>query len=126
MTQFARILAVMMLIAAIAATGYAQGGAMGPDQMKMMGDHMRMMTDQMKAGKMTPDQMKMMGEHMQMMADRMKGGQMTPDEMKTMREHMQMMQEHMKGKKSRTGTSAGEWRRTGSCRRRWGPRRVAC
>ncbi len=42
--------------------------------------------------------MKMMAEHMQMMTDRMKDGQMTPDQMKTMNEHMKMMDEHMKGK----------------------------
>jgi len=61
----------------LATTGYAQTGAMTPEQMKTM-------SDQMKGGKMTADQMKMMGEHMQMMADRMKEGRMTPDQMKKM------------------------------------------
>jgi hypothetical protein len=56
MTRFARILAVMMLVAAMATTGHAQSGAMSPDQMKMMSDPM-----------------KMMGEHMQMMREPMKG-----------------------------------------------------
>ena len=99
MRQFARIISVTMLVTAIGTTGYAQSGAMNPDQMRMMGDHMRMMSDQMKGGKMSPERMKMMSEHMQMMADRMKNGQMTADEMKVMREHMGMMREQMKGKK---------------------------
>jgi hypothetical protein len=89
MMQLARIAATIILVGAIATTGYSQPGAMTPEQMKTMGD-------QMRSGKMTQDQMKMMGEHMQMMADRMKSGQMTADEMKMMNEHMKMMREQMK------------------------------
>lgn len=89
MRRLGRIIAMLILMAAMATAGPAQTGAITPDQMRMMGD-------QMKGGKMTPDQMKMMGEHMQMMADRMKSGQMTADETKMMREHMKMLGEHMK------------------------------
>jgi hypothetical protein len=96
MMQLARIAATIILVGAIATTGYSQPGAMTPEQMKTMGDQMRTMGNQMRSGKMTQDQMKMMGEHMQMMADRMKSGQMTADEMKMMNEHMKMMREHMK------------------------------
>ena len=81
MMRMMRILAVVTLVIAMATMGYAQGGAMTPEQTKMM-------SDQMKSGKMTADQMKMMAEHMQMMADRMKDGQMTPDQMKKMNENM--------------------------------------
>src|SRR3972149_5538532 len=91
--QVMRMMAVVMFVVAVATTGYAQSGAMAPEQMKMMSDQMKTMSDQMKGGKMAPDQMKVMGEHMQMMADRMKDGQMTPDQMKT-------MSEHKKGKKT--------------------------
>src|SRR6266508_153753 len=98
MIRVMRMTAMMMLVAAVATMGYAQTGAMTPEQMKAMSGHMKTMSDQMKGGKMTADQMKMMGEHMQMMADRMKDGQMTPDQMKMMNDHMTMMNDHMKGK----------------------------
>ena len=91
-----RIAAMIMLVAAVATVGYAQTGAMTPDQMKMMGGQMKGMSDQMKGGKIAPDQMKMMGEHMQMMADRMKDGQMSPEQTKMMGDHMKMMNEQMK------------------------------
>ena len=97
MIQAIRIMATVMLVVAVATMGYAQGGAMTPEQMKMMSGQMKTMSDEMKGGKMTADQMKMMAEHMQMMADRMKDGQMTPEQMKMMGEHMTMMKEHMKG-----------------------------
>ena len=98
MIQAMRIMAIVMLVVAVATMGYAQGGAMSPEDMKMMSGQMKTMSDQMKGGKMTADQMKMMAEHMQMMADRMKDGQMTPEQMKMMSEHMKMMDDHMKGK----------------------------
>src|SRR6266508_3084016 len=81
MIRVMRMTAMMMLVAAVAKRGYAQTGAMTPEQMKAMSAHM-----------------KTMGEHMQMMADRMKDGQMTPDQMKMMNDHMTMMNDHMKGK----------------------------
>ena len=97
MMQLSKVVVVVMLTVAVIAIGHAQSGTMPPDQMKTMGDHMRMMSDQMKGGKMRPDQMKMMGDRMQDMADRMKSGQaMTPEQMKAMNEHMMMMREHMK------------------------------
>ena len=58
MTTLIRMVAIVMFMAALATSGYAQTGAMTPGQMKMMGG-----------------EMKMMGEHMQMMTDRMKSGQ---------------------------------------------------
>jgi hypothetical protein len=56
-----QIVATIILIGAIATTGYSQPGAMTPDQMKTMADQMKAMSDQMRRGKMAPDQMKMMG-----------------------------------------------------------------
>ena len=46
-----RIMVTVMLVVAVATMGYAQSGAMTPEQMKMM-------SDQMKGGKMTADHMK--------------------------------------------------------------------
>jgi hypothetical protein len=51
MMHLMRIVAVGVLVVAVATTGYAQTGAMTPEQMKMM-------SDQMKGGKMTADHMK--------------------------------------------------------------------
>ena len=98
MRQAMRIIVMGMFLVALVTMGYAQGGTMTPEQMKMMSDHMRTMSDQMKGGKMPADQMKMMAEHMQMMADRMKDGRMAPDQMKMMNDHMKMMKGGMKGK----------------------------
>ena len=78
MRQVMRIIVMVMLVVAVATMGYAQTGAMSPEQMKMMSGQMKTMSDQMKSGKMTADQTKMMAEHMQMMADRMKDGQRQP------------------------------------------------
>ena len=64
MMQVMRMMAGAMLVVAVATTGYAQSGAMTPEQMKMMSDQMKTMSDQMKGGKMAPDQMKTMGQHM--------------------------------------------------------------
>ena len=55
-----RIVVMGMLMVALATMGYAQTGAMTPEQMKMMSGQMKRMSDQMKSGKMTADQMKMM------------------------------------------------------------------
>ncbi|HUP37422.1 MAG TPA: hypothetical protein VNC82_18485 [Candidatus Limnocylindria bacterium] len=55
---------MVMLVAAVATVGYAQTGAMTPDQMTMMSGQMKGMSDQMKGGKMTADQMKLMGGQM--------------------------------------------------------------
>ena len=62
MRHVMRIIVTGIFLTALATVGYAQGGAMPPEQMKMMSDHMKTMSDQMKGGKMTADQMKMMGE----------------------------------------------------------------
>jgi hypothetical protein len=105
MTQLTRMIAVAMLMGAISTTGCAQSRPSLHDQvkmsdeMKMIGDHMNFMNDQMKSGKMTPEQMRMMGDHMQMMADSLKSGpMMTADQTKAMDEHMKMLREHMTGK----------------------------
>ena len=55
MMQVMRIMAMVMLVVAVATMGYAQTGAMTPEQMKMMSGQMKMMGDQMKGGKMTAD-----------------------------------------------------------------------
>ena len=70
MMHLMRIVAEGVLVVAVATTGYAQTGAMTPEQMKMMSGQMKTMSDQMKGGKMTADQMKMMAEHMK---SKMKG-----------------------------------------------------
>src|SRR3972149_4697446 len=73
MVQVMRMIAVVMLVVAVATTGYAQSGAMAPEQMKMMSGQMKTMSDQMKGGKMTPDQMGMMGGRRQVMGGRGRG-----------------------------------------------------
>src|SRR3989337_322408 len=73
MRRLGKIVVMVMLMVAVATMGYAQTGAMTPEQMKMMSGQMKTMSDQMKGGRMTADQMKMMGEHMQMMDEHMKG-----------------------------------------------------
>src|SRR3990172_2509794 len=73
MRRLGKIVAMVMLVAAMATAGYAQTGSMTAGQMKMMGEHMQTMADHMKDGhQMAPEQMKMMGDHMKMMNDHMK------------------------------------------------------
>jgi len=60
MMQAMRAVGMAVLMVAVATMGYAQTGAMTPEQMKMMSGQMKTMSDQMKGGKMTADQMKMM------------------------------------------------------------------
>ncbi len=55
MMHLMRIVAVVVLVVALATMGYAQTGAMTPEQMKMMSGQMKTMSDQMKGGKMTAD-----------------------------------------------------------------------
>ena len=44
MMQMMRILAAAVLVVTVTAMGYAQGGAMKPEQMKMMSDQTKMMS----------------------------------------------------------------------------------